>query len=64
MMGVGIVGRVGRPGSHTPSQAGGAAATTQLRRESDGTVTVLSLANPYTPIMTRLSDGTVTVGAA
>ena len=39
-------------------------ATTVMRRESDGSVTVVSLANPYTPVLTRQSDGSVIVGAA
>ena len=37
---------------------------TSLRRESDGKVTVLSLANTFTPTLTRESDGSVTIGAA
>jgi hypothetical protein len=32
-----------------------------LRREADGTVTVLSLAFPWRPYLVRETDGTVTV---
>lgn len=42
----------------------GAATPTILRRETDGSVTVVSVANPYTPVLTRQSDGSVIVGAA
>lgn len=41
-----------------PGRAGGGSI---LRREDDGTITVLSLARPWTPRLTREDDGTITV---
>ncbi len=41
-------------------RAGGAAASA-FRREADGTVTILSLAAPWTPTLTRQPNGSVTV---
>lgn len=48
--------------THQPRKGGGV--QTVLRREADGTVTVVSLATPYRPNLTRESDGSVTVRAA
>lgn len=39
-------------------QGGG---STVLRRETDGTITVVSLAATWTPQLTREGDGTITV---
>lgn len=44
--------------------SGGVVPSTVLRRETDGSVTVVSIANTYTPILARQSDGSVIVGAA
>lgn len=38
--------------------------STTLRRESDGSVTIVSVGSTWQPILTRQSDGSVTVGAA
>lgn len=59
MLGIGQIGSaIGRIGIATPIKGGG---VTVLRRETDGTVTVLSLARTWTPNLTREEDGTVTV---
>ncbi len=42
------------------SQIGGGLKTT-LRREEDGSVTILSLAPTWTPILTRQPDGSILV---
>lgn len=43
---------------------GGGSSPTTLRREPDGSVTIVSVGSTWQPILTRQSDGTVTVGAA
>lgn len=40
---------------------GGSAGVTVLRREIDGTVTVVFLATPWAPTLSRQNDGSVTV---
>ena len=42
----------------------GATTSTTLRREPDGSVTIVSVGPTWQPILTRQSDGSVTVGAA
>ena len=39
----------------------GGGSSTNLRREVDGTVTVVSLAGTWNPTLTRQGDGTVSV---
>lgn len=43
---------------------GGGSTSTTLRREPDGSVTIVSVGPTWQPILTRQSDGSVTVGAA
>lgn len=38
--------------------------STTLRREPDGSVTIVRVGPTWQPILTRQSDGSVTVGAA
>lgn len=64
-----MVGQIGRIGQtmgrigHAPSKGGAAGPATELRRESDGTVTILSLGSTPTYTLTRQPDGSVIIGA-
>ncbi len=59
-MAMGKLGQLGK-GFGKLGALQGAGDPTVLRRESDGTVTVVSLATPWKPTLTRQGDGTVTV---